>query len=126
MVLELIDSLGALSTVILAVLIEEVASIVARSVGVLLGGPLVHISVLDAEVDGEEDQDEQHDTHSNNDPDPHHVVIRVIATVFRVDWVNWVDGIDRIGRRRRYGVSGLFFFVRLSAKVAIALERDGG
>ena len=125
MILELIDSLGAFSTVVLVAIIEQLV-VVARSVGVLLSGPLVHFSILYAEVDGKEDQDEQHDTHSNNDPDPHHVVIRVIATVFRVDWVNWVDGIDRIGRRRGYGVSGLFFFVRLSAKVAIALERDGG
>ena len=125
MILELIDSLGAFSTVVFVAIIEQLV-VVARSVGVLLCSPLVHFSILDAEVDSEEDQDEQHDTHSNNDPDPHHVVIRVIASVFRVDWVNWVDGIDRIGRRRGYGVSGLFFFVRLSAKVAIALERDGG
>ena len=127
MILELIDSVCALATVVIAVLIEQVASVVARSVSVLLGGPLVHISVLDAEVDGEEDQDEQHDTHSNNDPDPHHGIIRVIATVFRVDrvyWIYWVDGIDGIGRWRGYVVSGLFFFVRLSAVVAKALESD--
>ena len=122
MILELIDSFGALATVILVV--EEVA-LVAGSVGVLDGGPLILLFRLHAVVDGEEDRDEEQDAHCNNDPDPHHVII-IRATVFRIDRFIWVHGFDRIWRWCGYCVSGLFFFVRLSAEVTNALERDGG
>lgn len=94
MIGKLISSCITLSRELLNVFLDKI-TVVARLVGVLHGGPLILLLRLLAVVDGNEDCDKEQDAHTNNDPDPHHIVIA------RATIIVWSGG--RIGRRSGSG-----------------------
>ena len=95
MIGKLISSCITLSRELLHVFLDKI-TVIACLVGVLHGGPLILLLRLLAVVDGNEDCDQEQDAHTNDDPDPHHIVTT------RATIIVWSG--SRIGRRSGRGI----------------------